>query len=186
MKQEWLGKWESFENYIYSEEPEMKNVWQQAEEACAGKGMFAHGVKAFWQKACTTVTDENPDSISVVEISEEKGEMYISWHSKNSFLGKERYVLKETVRHGFEGKAAYVFLAEEADEKWPFRCFVSMAPMARNDLLSHLHFQFAAKEELLINNDSLINQYWYATLCELSDDIEKKCDVVKAMHHLSH
>ncbi|MBE6711805.1 MAG: hypothetical protein E7579_11920 [Ruminococcaceae bacterium] len=59
---EWIGTWDNFESYIYSESEPMKICWAEAEEAVKAipSPMFKNGAKGFWQTAYSTVTEKIP------------------------------------------------------------------------------------------------------------------------------
>lgn len=194
-KTEWIGTWENFENYIYSEEVSMVETWEAAEEAC-GKHpvlarMFAGGCRKFWEKACDTMTSENPARIGGWKVSETKAGMEIEWFdTANNSLGKAEYVVEGMMEKGLEGKENIRLFAPDAREEWPFKCILAMEPMPKREeklnggLISHFHFQFGSRWEKFIEKDKLKNPLWYATMCDGDVNMIQKCNIVRALHRL--
>lgn len=189
---EWLGRWQNFESYLTSTEPAMLRAWAEAEHAAKAMPMFKGGVKSFWAAACTTTTQENPTPLGGWNITPEGENLAIEWFAADgSTLGKAVYHLDSVLPKGLEGKPNALFVAADAAPDWPLRCLLAMEPMPARDaykaggLLSHLHFQYASKPELLFDADgSLCNPMWYATMCDASGDLLARCNIVRAMHHL--
>ena len=192
---DWLGRWQNFESYFNPEEPYLNKAWQAAEAAGAQMPMFRQGgVKAFWQRACVTVTPENPHTLGGWEITPAEGDkLCIRWLAQDGTdLGQAVYHLETVLEKGLEGKENALFVAEDAGENWPFRCLLAMEPMpartARQDggLLSHLHFQYASRAEQLFDPDSrkLRNPMWYATMCDGDGTLLEQCNIVLALHRL--
>lgn len=75
-------------------------------------------------------------------------------------LGRYRYRLDRTIAKGLEGKPCYVFHATDAPAGCPFSVLVAMDPMperaalASGGLLSHLHFQYANDDGMLLRAES--------------------------------
>lgn len=73
---------------------------------------------------------------------------------------------------------------------WPFRYLLAMAPMPMRQarqaggLLSHLHFQFASREETLLQGGKLCQPGWYATFCDAEGTRLERCNIVRALHRL--
>lgn len=191
LKQEWLGSWVNFENYIYSEETNMKQCWSEAEEAAKNIPMFQNGAKSFWEMACNTINAENPVRLYGWNIEATDTGMAIEWlgESKES-LGKYNYTLSEMIPKGLEAKENFLFEATDAPTNWPFRLLLAMAPMpersAKNNggLLSHLHFQYASSMDKLLQNGKLCNPMWYATMCDGKGSLLDCCNIVRALHRM--
>lgn len=192
---EWTGQWENFENYMESSDENMVACWKEAEAAGQMIPMFSHGVKAFWKKACKTITDENPVQIygwNVTGKSSDKNRLTIEWLvSGEQSAGAFDYVLDSVVEQGLESKPNYLLRAENAPDGCPFACILAMPPMPeraalkQGGLLSHFHFQFAGSRDKLLNEDgSLVNPMWYATMCSAEGDLLDKCNIVRALHRL--
>ena len=191
---DWLGRWQNFESYLTSTDPYLTRAWQDA-EALAGKmSMFQHGAKAFWTMACVTTSPENPHRLGGWNITAAGGEkLCIEWLAEDgSSLGSAVYHLESVLEKGLEGKENALFVAEDAADNWPFRCLLAMEPMpprtARQSggLLSHLHFQYASRPELLFDPESrkLRNPMWYATVCDGDGTLLEQCNIVRALHRL--
>lgn len=193
---DWLGRWQSFEQYLTSTDPCLNRAWQEAEEAAASMKMpmFRGGVRNFWQRACVTTSPENPHPLSGWNITPEAEEkLCIEWlDADGSSLGKAVYHLETILEKGLEGKENALFVAESVPENWPFRCLLAMEPMPprtarrEGDLLSHLHFQYASSPELLFHaeDSTLCNPMWYATMCDGDGTLLEQCNIVRALHHL--
>lgn len=60
----------------------------------------------------------------------------------------------------------------DAPNECQFRYMLAMEPMPEREerlnggLLSHLHFQYASRLELLFKDGKLNKQMWYATMCD--------------------
>lgn len=190
-KEQWIGNWCNFENYIESEEKHMASVWTEAEKLAGAMPMFKNGVKAFWQMACVTITEENPDKLEGWKVSETENGLTIEWLARGGkSLGCYDYVIDRIVEKGLEGKQNFLFRAVGADEGCPFTYVLAMEPMPerrarlRGDYISHFHFQFASSEDKLIKDNALINKMWYATLCDGSGTVLEQCNVVRGLHKL--
>lgn len=194
-KTEWVGAWENFENYIYSENQSMTETWKEAEAASRKHPglakMFANGCKAFWQTACNTVTDKNPVRIGAWEVKETVSGLEIEWFdTEENSLGKAEYIADGILEKGLEGKANLRLFAENAPKEWAFRCLLLMSPMPKREeklsggLLSHFHFQFGAAWNELIENEKLKKTMWYATMCDRDAEEVQKCNIVRALHKL--
>lgn len=189
---EWLGRWENFEDYIDSTDPNMVRAWQDAQAAAPANPMFARGVKAFWQMACATRTPHNPDRLTGWAVTEAEGGLHIQWFGPEGRpLGGQDYRLDRVVPLGLEGKANLLLVADAAPEGWPFRCLLAMEPMPERaahlhgGYLSHLHFQFAATPEQLLRPDGkLANPHWYATMCATDGTLLERCNIVRGLHRL--
>lgn len=196
VKSEWTGKWDNFEDYIDSTEQYMVLAWNEAEESLAKMEkkipMFANGAKVFWQKACSTVTAENPYRISGCQIKEEvsRDGLEIEWFSEKGSLGKYHYYVEKIIERGLEGKENYLFCSCDAPKGSPFCCLLAMPPMPerrarmQGGYLSHFHFQFGGSEEKLIKDGRLVNPGWYATLCDGEGELLEKCNIIRGLHHL--
>lgn len=189
-KEEWLGRWDNFENYIDDPDPYLVRTWEEAEEKAKGNRMFPGGVKAFWKMACTTITPENPQRLSGWEISDAPEGLRIRWlGAAGETLWEGVYRQREVVEKGLEGKTTLLFAA---DEESPFCCLLSMEPMPERKArleggyLSHLHFQFASKrEDLLSEEGGLKNPRWYATMCAGEGTLLERCNIVRGLHRLA-
>lgn len=202
--EQWQGEWENFESYIDSEDVNLREAWQAAEQAMEQMPqkppMFQGGVRAFWKKACETQKEGRNRTIGrvTIELAErEKGtgdaipELVIHWwDTAGETLGSGRYRVAGTVTKGLEHKEN-LLLSAVGKEGWPFRYVLAMPPMPDRSerkngaLLSHFHFQFAKeKEELLREDMTLVNPMWYPTLCDGEGTTMEKCNVVLAMHRL--
>ncbi len=198
--EEWIGSWENFERYFLDTSASMQKTWQEAEEAVQAKKknliekiLFRNGVKRFWQGACYTANKENPHQLGgwcVRPYGQEK--MQITWYALDQKdLGTYIYTLDKIVKNGLEGKACYLFRAEDGPEGCAFMYLLSMEPMPsrteklRGGLISHLHFQYASKKETLIDTkDRLKQKHWYATMCDADATQTERCNIVRAMHKL--
>lgn len=192
--QEWLGRWDNFEAYINSTNPYLTRAWQEAEAAAGALPMFRQGAKAFWQKACRTTSPENPAPLGgwvITPAGEDK--LCIEWLAADgSSLGKAVYHLDSILSKGLEGKENAVFAAEDVPGDWPFRTLLAMEPMpprsalAEGGLLSHLHFQYASRPDLLADPESqtLRSPMWYATMCAGDGTLLDQCNIVRALHRL--
>lgn len=189
-KEQWLGNWQNFEEYMNGKEPALNQVWKEAEEAASSMPMFQGGVLSFWKKACRTVTDENSAVLGGWKItSTRENELQIEWlDGKRNTLYCGIYHLQEIIEKGLEGKKNFLFVSED---ECPFRYLLAMEPMPERGsyrtggLLSHLHFQYAGKrEELLDKKNSLLNPMWYATMCEDEGTLLDRCNIILAMHRL--
>ena len=190
-KNEWLGKWNNFEDFIDSEDPYMSLAWKEAEENGHTMPMFKNGVKNFWSMACATKTKENSNRLSSWIVNEIEQGLSIEWFTnENHSLGKFDYQLLRIIERGLEGTENFLFFANSAPEDSPFRFLLAMAPMPkRNEYLnggyiSHLHFQFGNKEESLINDEKLVNPRWYATMCADEGSLFDRCNIIRGLHHL--
>lgn len=191
---DWLGRWQNFESYINSTDLYLNKAWQDAEAVAAQMPMFRGGAQKFWQMACVTTSPENPHTLggwNITSAGEEK--LCIEWlAADDTSLGKAVYHLETVLEKGLEGKENALFVAEDAAENWPFRCLLAMEPMpsrsARQSggLLSHLHFQYASRPELLFDPESkkLRNPMWYATVCDGDGSLLEQCNIVLALHRL--
>ncbi len=190
-KNEWLGCWVNFENYIYSEEAAMKQCWSEAEEIAKNMPMFKNGAKAFWQMACNTINEENSFRLGGWNIEATDEGISIEWLVENGqALGKQSYVLSSIIPKGLEAKENFLFEAVDAPKGWTFRYLLAMAPMperaAKNNggLLSHLHFQYASSIEKLLKDGALCKPMWYATMCDGKGSLLDCCNVVRALHRM--
>ena len=190
-QKDWLGKWTNFENFIYSEEAAIKQCWQEAEGLANMMPMFKDGVKAFWEKGCDTVSEENNIRIGGWNIEESKHCMKIEWLDVNGeLLGKYDYKLCMIVPKGLEANENFLFEAVDAPEGCPFTYVLAMEPMPSREaklnggLLSHLHFQYASKIELLLQEDKLSKPMWYPTMCDGESTLLERCNIVRALHRL--
>lgn len=194
-KEKWIGTWENFENYIYSDEKIMTDTWEQVEEACkampALSAMFAGNAKTFWGRACVTKTEENPVMLGGMTVTDAKDGITIGFFNReNQLIGEYTYVFLEILEKGLEGKENIVLFAEHAPKQYPFRYVLTMEPMPnpqtrkKEDLLSHFHFQFASARDRLILDGKLVQNMWYATMCQESSSQLEKCNVVRALHKM--
>ncbi len=191
---DWLGRWQNFESYLTSTDPYLNKAWQNAEDAAANMPMFRAGAKKFWQMACVTTSPENPHTLGGWVITPAEGDkLCIEWLAADgASLGKAVYHLETVLEKGLEGKENALFVAEDATESWPFRCLLAMEPMPSRSarlsggLLSHLHFQYASRPELLFDPESkkLRNPMWYATVCDGDGTLLEQCNIVLALHRL--
>lgn len=194
-KEEWLGSWDNFENYLYSEEEKMLETWELVEEACKSApglaSMFAGKAKDFWKRACVTQTLENPVMLGGINVTETENGIRICFLDREeNKLGEYSYRLSEIVERGLEGKENLLLFAEDAPKDCPFRYVLSMEPMpsrvtrSKSDLLSHFHFQFGSSKEKLIAEGKLVQPGWYATMCQGDSTEQEKCNIVRALHRL--
>ena len=192
-KNEWLGRWENFESYIYSENKSMKQCWAEAEDAVKAipSPMFRNGAKAFWQMACTTVTEKNPVRLGGWKITEAECGMHIMWLDETGqSLGEADYVVADILPKGLEGKENFIFEAADVPEGFPLRYLLAMEPMPSRDavknggLLSHLHFQYGDSLDRLIHDGKLTNPMWYATMCAADGGELERCNIVRALHRM--
>ena len=51
-------------------------------------------------------------------------------------------------------------------------------------LLSHLHFQYSSRLELLFKDEKLNKQMWYATMCDGDGELLEQCNIVRALHRI--
>ena len=52
-------------------------------------------------------------------------------------------------------------------------------------LLSHLHFQYASDDGMLLRADSTLRKrMWYPTMCAAEDTLRDQCDIVRTLHKL--
>lgn len=195
---QWQGRWENFESYIDSSDPEMNEVWRQAQQAVdsmPGKPpMFAEGVRNFWKKVCATEGEGVELPLGEVEIQadQEKRALSISWRDREGRdLGSGIYRWIGTVAPGLEGKENLLFAAENQGGSWPFGYFLAMPPVpagsARESggLLRHFHFQFAPGREILLREDGTLQRpMWYPTLCDGDGTLTERCNIVRALHRL--
>lgn len=192
---EWLGVWDNFEGYIDSKDSYMQMVWDEVVIACesnpALKKMFPHGAKKFWEQACNTITEENLVRLGGWSIEEKDQGLQIAWLDESGKeIGCYEYELDQIVEKGLEGKQNLLFIAKNAPETCAFRYLLAMEPMperfARENggLLSHLHFQYASRLDMLIQEDKLCRPFWYATMCAGDSSILEKCNIVRALHRM--
>ena len=106
-------------------------------------------------------------------------------------LGRYRYRLDRTIAKGLEGKPCYVFHATDAPAGCPFSVLVAMDPMperaalASGGLLSHLHFQYANDDGMLLRAESTLRKrMWYPTMCADEGTLRDQCDIVRTLHKL--
>ena len=58
-------------------------------------------------------------------------------------------------------------------------------PLASGGLLSHLHFQYASDDGMLLRADSTLRKrMWYPTMCAAEDTLRDQCDIVRTLHKL--
>lgn len=194
-KEDWIGVWDNFESYLYSEEEMMVHTWEQVEKVCksmpALQVMFGGSAKDFWKQACRTQTEENPMRLGKIKVEgTKKGICILFLNEQNEVVEKCSYVLLERLERGLEGKENLLFFAENAKEDCPFRYLLAMEPMPnpmtrkKDEVLSHFHFQFASLKEKLIVNGRLMQPGWYATMCEGESSEVEKCNVVRALHRM--
>lgn len=190
---DWIGKWDNFSNYIESEDRYLVCTWEEADEA--GKkmgGAFAMGVKKFWGMACDTALGGYPEKITgwniTIPDSGEKESIHVEWIGKSDeVLFEGTYRVDEIVANGLEKKECFLF---KTSAESPFKYLLAMKPMPEREarlsggLISHLHFQFAASKEVLVNGDSLVNNRWYPTMCDGEADLLEKCNIVRALHRM--
>lgn len=188
---EWNGRWVNFESYIYSNEPNMKKCWEEAEEVASAMPMFRNGVKKFWETACNTINSENPIRLGGWNVTAAENGMTIEWLDENgAVIGKYHYTIARVVEKGLEAKPNFLFYADEAPESCPFRYMLAMEPMpertsrSSGGLLSHMHFQYASSSDLLVKDGQLCNPMWYATMCDGKGSLLEQCNIVRSMHRL--
>ena len=188
---QWLGKWINFENLIYSDETAIKLCWEEAERIAGAMPMFKNGAKAFWKMACSTINEECNVRLGGWNITESDGGMTIEWMDVDgNVLGKYSYEVKDIIEKGLEGKENFLFEAKDAPNECQFRYMLAMEPMPEREerlnggLLSHLHFQYASRLELLFKNGKLNKQMWYATMCDGDGELLEQCNIVRALHRI--
>lgn len=167
----WEGKWENFEFYIQSKDPHLIKSWEEAETITSTIPMFSSGVKNFWEKACTTATDENPSVIGGWNIrTVNKNELSIEWYKEDgSIQYSSSYTLDSVIEKGLENKKNILLVSKDTENS-PFHYVLLMEPMPamkENGLIPHFHFQYASCKEKILNRETrkLINPMWYATMC---------------------
>ena len=190
---EWIGNWDNFESYIYSESEPMKICWAEAEEAVKAipSPMFKNGAKGFWQTACSTVTAKNPVRLGGWKITEAENGMHIVWLDETgNSLGEADYAVSDILPKGLEGKENFLFEAADAPDGFPFRCLLAMEPMPERaavrdgGLLSHLHFQYSDCLCNLLQAGKLVSPMWYATMCAADGGELERCNIVRALHRM--
>ncbi len=180
----WYGTWENFENYIESEDVNIVNTWGKVEELAYAMPMFKNGVKAFWNSVCYTKNAENDKQIDKLDITVNNDVLSIKWLLKDDCCIFNNYRLESIVHKGLEGKESYLF---ESDNNNCFKYLLLMEPMpekGNKELLSHFHFQFASKKEMLVEDDKLVNPAWYATMVDNDALILDKVNLLRALHKL--
>lgn len=210
---DWFGEWVSFERFIDSEEPAMIRAWQQAEEASASSPMAARGLRAFWSVACATVSPQHGMPVAGWTVSAcpkhaEDG-FTVEWFAASgTSLGRHDYRCVDVLARGLEGRPTLVFHADTPDATHtpgdstgsadadatadPFAWLIAIPPMpSRSErldggLLSHLHFQYAAERDTLIDaaTGTLRRNRWYPTMCDASGSLLDRCNIVRALHRL--
>lgn len=123
---------------------------------------------------------------------ESAGGFIIDWLAgPDRSLGRYRYRLDRTIAKGLEGKPCYVFHATDAPAGCPFSVLVAMDPMperaalASGGLLSHLHFQYANDDGMLLRAESTLRKrMWYPTMCADEGTLRDQCDIVRTLHKL--
>ncbi len=146
--------------------------------------MFKNGVKAFWKMACYTKNNENNKQINTIYIKIEGDVLSVRWTFKDNSSIACDYNLESVIAKGLEGKESYLFVSEN---DCCFKYLLLMEPMpekGNNELLSHFHFQFASKKELLVNDDKLVNPMWYATMVDDNALLLDKVNLLRALHKL--
>ena len=59
------------------------------------------------------------------------------------------------------------------------------AALASGGLRSHLHFQYASDDGMLLRADSTLRKrMWYPTMCADEGTLRDQCDIVRALHKL--
>ena len=80
---EWIGDWINFETLIESEEPALKQVWDEVETAVSSveprSPMFAHGARNFWRMACRTQSSLTPVMLKGCTITQKENEVCCQW-----------------------------------------------------------------------------------------------------------
>lgn len=195
--EELVGNWENFENYFDDPSYAMQKAWKEAEKATAdqkknliSKYLFRHGAKAFWQSACYTVNKENKTKLGSLVISKEGDALLISWKdSQDQEISTFEYVFDSVIEKGLEGKENYLF---KTTENSPFKWVLFMEPFPERNakenggMISHFHFQYASKKELLVNSKGkLKNSHWYATMCDKDVSMLQRCNIVLALHKVN-
>lgn len=84
-----------------------------------------------------------------------------------------------------------MFHATDAPAGCPFSVLVAMDPMperaalASGGLLSHLHFQYANDDGMLLRAESTLRKrMWYPTMCADEGTLRDQCDIVRTLHKL--
>lgn len=196
---EWFGEWFSFEQLIDSTDAALNQAWCEADAAATGP-MATHGVRAFWSAACPTTGPDNKTRISSWTITPSahytNDGFDMEWTAESGeSLGLFHYRLADSIEHGLEGKQTLIFHADcstVSNNTTPFAWLIAIAPMPprvelhNGGLLSHLHFQYAADLNTLIDphTGKLRNNRWYATMCDASGTLLDRCNIVRALHHL--
>lgn len=184
-QKEWLGNWESFENYIESTDEKIIENWKEAESLSKVMPMFSKGVKAFWQSACYTTSNENNKQVDKWNITSNDNGLNIEWIFKDGTSLVTSYKLDSIVEKGLENKENFLFVDDSRSDA--FKYMLAMAPMpskGTTDLLSHFHFQYASNVSKLIKDDKLVNSMWYATMVDSEGTLLQKCNLLRALHPL--
>lgn len=191
---EFVGKWENFENYFDDPSPYMIKAWNESEKAIKEKKknlieslLYKNGAKAFWQSACYTTNKENNNKLGGLIIDKKDNTLIIDWLDlNNNSLGRYSYILNSVIDKGLEGKENYLL---KTDIDSPFKYILLMEPMPKKEedsnLIAHFHFQFSLKKENIINNkNKLVIKHWYATMCKDANMLDR-CNIVLALHKLN-
>lgn len=186
----WEGQWDNFEFYIHSKDPHLMKSWQEAEAVASTMPMFSSGVKNFWGKACSTVTDENPAVIGGWNIrTVNENELSIEWYKEDgSVLFSSYYSVDSIIEKGLENKRNLVLVSNDSESS-PFHYVLIMEPMPatkENGLIPHFHFQYGSHKENLIAPDTgrLVSPMWYATMCAGNVSVLDRCNIIRALHRL--
>ena len=192
-KKPWLGSWDNFEGYIFSEESFLVQCWEEAENTArsgAAKLLFRKGVKAFWASACNTIVRYSRIRLGGWLVEECGEGIRITWFDEHhNELGAWEYELDHMQNPFLEKKPGFVFIAKKAERDCPYACVIAMSPMEEEhhdgaDVIPHLHFQFARKEKDLITLKKVKKKFWYATMCKGNSSLLEKCNIVRALHKL--
>lgn len=186
----WEGQWENFEFYIHSRDPHLMKSWEEAETITSAIPMFSSGVKNFWEKACTTVTDENTIIIGGWNVrTVNENELSIDWYKEDhSILYSSSYTLDSIIERGLENKQNFLLVSKD-NESSPFHYLLLMEPMPaikENGLIPHFHFQYASHKENIQNPETgkLTYPMWYATMCAGNVSVLDRCNIIRALHRL--
>lgn len=196
----YIGRWKNFELYFTDPDPAMQAAWEEAEKVTRDKKknlishwLFRHGAKRFWMDACYTVTRENPVQLGGWEITAAGGSgVHIVWKDADGqVLADGIYALDTIVPEGLERKPNFLLRATMISRDSPFRYLLLMPPMPERTaedeggLLSHLHFQYAARREELLRGQRLRQPHWYATMCDADATTAQEVAIVRVLHGIT-
>lgn len=192
-QEDWLGRWESFEHYINSEEAALCRCWEEGEKAAGEAPLFKDGVRAFWRETCSTLTPENSRHVAGWTVTAPAPEadgaaMTVTWHGEDGPLAALTYRLHEVSPKALEGKPNFLFEAVDGPADSPFAWILAMKPSPSRDAvktggyLSHSHFQYGARKSSLLTEDGkMVQTMWYPTMYAAESELLDRCNVVRAL-----